>query len=109
MVSPRRRKVILAGLATAVAPAAFAALPAAQEKLVLSGRLLGTNGQPLAGASVAADGAQATTDADGRFMLVTRTGIQGVTCEGHTPEGFVPLQQRRDAQGIWRATVALTL
>ena len=109
MVSPRRREVLVAGLATTIAPTVFAALPGVREKLILSGRLLGTNGQPLAGASVAADGAQATTDADGRFMLVTRTGIQGVTCEGHTPEGFVPLQQRRDAQGIWRATVALTL
>ena len=109
MVSLRRREVLIAGLATTVAPAAFAALPAARETLILSGRLLGTDGQPLAGATVSADGAQASTDADGRFLLVTRTGISAVTCDGHPIEGFVPLKQRRDAQGTWRATVALTL
>jgi hypothetical protein len=108
MVSPRRREVIIAGLATAVAPTVFAALPPAREKLILSGRVLGTNGKPLAGATVAADGARATTDADGRFLLVTRTGIYGVTCDGRSTEGFLR-NQRRDAQGTWRATVALTL
>jgi hypothetical protein len=112
MVSPRRREVIIAGLATAVAPAVLAALPSlpntAREKLILSGRVLGTDGHPPAGATVAADGAQATTDADGRFLLVTRTGIYGVTCDGRSTEGFL-LNQRRDAQGTCRATVALTL
>jgi len=109
MVSLRRREVLIAGLATTVAPTVLAALPAIREKLILSGRLLGADGQPLAGATVAADGAQATTDVDGRFMLFTRSGICGVSCDGRSIEGFVPLDQRRDAQGTWRATVALTL
>jgi protocatechuate 3,4-dioxygenase beta subunit len=108
MVSLRRREVLIAGLATVAAPAAFAALPPAREKLILSGRLLGTDGKPLAGATIAADGARATTDADGRFMLLSRTGIYGVTCDGRSTEGFVS-NQRRDAKGTWRATVALTL
>ena len=55
MLSPRRREVIIAGLATLVAPAAFAALP-----------------------------------------------------EGRPVEGYVS-NRRRDAEGVWRATVALTL
>jgi hypothetical protein len=112
MVSPRRREVIIAGLATAVAPAVLAALPSlantAREKLILSGRLLGTDGRPLAGATVAASEAHTLTDADGRFLLLTTTGMYGVTCEGHSTEGFVS-NQRRGADGTWRATVALTL
>ncbi|HYR33326.1 MAG TPA: carboxypeptidase regulatory-like domain-containing protein [Burkholderiales bacterium] len=108
MVSPRRREVIIAGLATVVAPAALAALPAAPEKLILSGRVLGTHGRPLAGATVAAGAARAVTDADGRFLLLTTTRMYGVTCEGRSTEGFVS-NQRRSADGTWRATVALTL
>lgn len=109
MVSPRRREVLIAALATTVAPTVLAALPARGEKLILSGRVLGADGEPLAGAIVAADGAQATTDTDGRFMLFARTGPRGITCDGRSTEGFVPLEERRDSQGTWRATVALTV
>src|SRR5207248_223282 len=101
-------EVIIAGLATAVAPTVFAALPPARAKLILSGRVLGTNGKPLAGATVAAGEAHALTDADGRFLLVTTTDIYGVTCGGRSTEGFVS-RQRRGADGAWRATVALAL
>ena len=109
MVSPRRRQVLIAGLATTVVPTVLAALPAAREKLILSGRLLGTNGQPVAGANVAAGDVHATTDADGRFVMSTRTGISGITCDGRSTEGSVPLRQWIDAQGTCRATVALTI
>lgn len=109
MVSLRRRQIIIAGLGTVVAPAAFAALPEAKERLVLSGRILGSDGKPLAGAAVAAGGACSLTDADGRFMLITTTrAYRGVTCDGRPVEGYVS-NRRRDTDGTWRATVGLTL
>jgi hypothetical protein len=121
MVSLRRRQVIIAGLATAAAPAAFCAAPwdvaahttSTEEKLVLSGRILGSDGRPLAGATVAAGRDWAATDADGRFALLTTTRranppLYRVTCDGHAAEGFVS-DQRRDTDGTWRASFGLTL
>jgi len=108
MLSPRRREVIIAGLATLVAPAVFAALPASAEKLVLSGRVLAADGTPLAGARVAAGAAQSITDADGRFVLQTTRPHYRVSCEGRSLEGFVA-NRRRDRDGTWRATVGVTL
>lgn len=112
MVSLRRRQVIIAGLGTVVAPAAISAtasaVPDKPEKLVLSGRILGPGGKPLAGAAVAAGAASALTDADGRFMVVTTTPRYRVTCDGRSAEGFVS-NQRRDAEGTWRSTFGLTL
>ncbi|HEY3077103.1 MAG TPA: hypothetical protein VGJ74_18185 [Burkholderiales bacterium] len=108
MVSPRRRQVIIAGLASVVAPAAFCALPAQPEKLVLSGRVLGADGMPLAGVMVASGAARAETDADGRFVLVTTRPFYRVTCGDRAAEGFVA-NRRRDSEGTWRATVGLTL
>ena len=108
MVSLRRRQVIIAGLGTVVAPAAFHALPERREKLILSGRILGSDGKPLAGATVAAGGAYTVTDADGRFLVVTTTRLYGVTCDGRSTEGFVS-NQRRDTDGTWRATCGLKL
>jgi hypothetical protein len=106
MVSLRRREVIIAGLGSFVLPALTFAAP--EEKLVLSGRILGSEGKPLAGATVAAGSARAVTDADGRFMLVTTTRLYGVTCDGRSTEGFVS-NQRHDNDGTWRATVGLKL
>jgi len=108
MLSPRRREVIIAGLGIAIAPAVFATLPAAPEKLILSGRVLAANGAPLAGAQVCAGSAQATTDADGRFVLLTTQPHYRVSCEGRALEGFV-VNRRRDDEGVWRATVGLTV
>jgi hypothetical protein len=108
MVSLRRREVIVAGLGMAIAPAVFCALPAGPEKLVLSGRVLGPDGRPLAGAKVAAGAARAETDADGRFVLVTTRPHYRVSCEGRALEGFVS-NRRRDSEGTWRATVGLSL
>jgi hypothetical protein len=112
MVSLRRRQVIIAGLGTVLAPAAISATPSPvpekDEKLVLSGRILGPDGKALAGATVAAGRARAATDADGRFMLITNTRRYRVTCNGHATEGFVS-NQRRDTEGTWRSTLGLTL
>jgi hypothetical protein len=108
MVSLRRRQVTIALLGGMVAPAVFAALPKKPEQLVLSGRILGLDGKPLAGATIASGLDQAVTDADGRFLLVTTTRLYGVTCDGHPTEGIIA-NQRRDIEGTWRATCGLTL
>lgn len=81
--SPRRRDLMIATLAGAAAPAAFAGLPGAvapasePQRLVVSGRFVGPDGRAIAGAMVEAWGADssapaiATTDGDGRFVLAT--------------------------------------
>src|ERR1051325_5550058 len=73
MLSPRRRQVIIAGLGTAVAPAAFAALPAieAPQKLLLCGRVLGSDGRPLSGAAVVSGQGRAFPYAGGGVLLVS--------------------------------------
>jgi protocatechuate 3,4-dioxygenase beta subunit len=102
--------VIIAGLGAVVAPAAFAALPAvaAPQKLLLSGRVVGPDGRPLSGATVAAGRARALTDADGRFMLVTTTPHYRVSYRARSAEGTVsnPLP---GADGTVRASIGLTL
>jgi protocatechuate 3,4-dioxygenase beta subunit len=102
--------VIIAGLGVAVAPAAFAALPTAEapQKLLLSGRVLGPDGRPLPGASVAAGQARTVTDADGRFMLATTTPRYRVTYRGRSAEGMVS-NPRPGADGMGRASIGLTL
>ena len=110
MLSPRRRQVIIAGLGTAVTPAAFAVLPTvdARQRLVLSGRVLGPDAKPLAGAMVAAGQARTATDADGRFMLVTTTPRYRVTYRGRSAEGMVS-NPMPGADGTGRASIGLTL
>ena len=107
MLAPRRRQVMIAILGGIVAPAAFAALPKNPQKLVLSGRVLGADGKPLAGAAIAYGRDQAVTDADGRFLLITTTRAYGVTCNGRSTEGILS-KQERDSEGTWRATCSLT-
>lgn len=109
-LSLRRRQVIIAGLGAVFAPAAFAALPTAEEpqKLLLSGRVVGSEGKPLSGAFVAAGRARTETDADGRFMLVTTTPRYRVTYRGRSAEGRVS-SPRPGAGGIGRASIGLTL
>ena len=102
MVSLTRRQVIIAGLAAPLAPAAgFAAStgPEKPEKLVLSGRVLRSNGKPLAGAAFEIGEHPVVTDADGRFVVVTDTRAAGGNSFG----------ARRDSEGTWRATLGLTL
>jgi len=110
MLSPRRRQVIVAGLGAVVAPTAFAALPAvdAPQKLLLSGRVVGPDGKPLSGATVAAGRARTLTDADGRFMLITATPRYRVTYRGRSAEGMVS-NPRTNADGTRRASIGLTL
>ena len=96
MVSLSRRQVLIGGTLGFIAPAITFASQGT-EKLVLSGRITGHAGKPLAGASFALGKAQVTTDADGRFMLVTDTGI------------YPASNARRDHQGTWRATIGITL
>ena len=94
MVSLSRRQVLIGGIACAIAPAIpFPVLGA--EKLILSGRVL-RDGRPAAGAGLTIGGHAVLTDADGRFMVVGETRA-------------LPANADRDADGVWRATVSLTL
>ena len=110
MLSPRRRQVIIAGLASSIAPAALSAIVSSEEprRLVLSGRVIGLDEKPLSGATVASGATRAATDADGRFVLVTDTRRYRVTYRGRSAEGLVS-NQRPDADGTWRASFGLTL
>jgi hypothetical protein len=104
MVSPRRRQVIIGALASAVAPSAFALLPEDRVDLILSGRVVGENGNAMRGEKVISGGAQAVTDADGRFVL--RTGSRHYRVADI--EGYVA-NAHADIEGTWRATFSVTL
>jgi hypothetical protein len=125
MISLRRRQAIIAGLGTLIAPAVLSAprlysshggtprLDASEERLVLSGRVLGLDGKALASATVMVGEDRVATDADGRFVLVTTTRraerpLYRVSRDGHAAEGVVS-NQRRDTDGTWRATFGLML
>jgi hypothetical protein len=110
MLSPRRRQVIIAGLASTIAPAALSAIVSRDEpqRLVLSGRVVGPDEKPLPGATVAAGATRAATDADGRFVLVTDTRRYRVSYRGRFAEGLAS-SPRPDGDGTWRASFALTL
>jgi hypothetical protein len=150
--SAKRRQLMIAGAAMSAVPAGalaatcgggivaaaenpFAAGSAGQ-KLVLSGRILGVDCQPLAGAiieawHVAAAPVSTTTDADGRFVLITAVpATEGgqprlsylVTHPAHdarvhelnftrasngSAQGVAQIE--RDAAGVWRAAFGMTL
>ncbi len=155
-ISIKRRQLMIAGAAGALAPAGTLAarcgggivsatqnepgafgIDGAGQKLVLSGRVLGADCQPLSGAIVEAWHAGAapvrtTTDADGRFVLVTVAPAAGqgdvphlsylVTHPAHDlrvhrldftraanrgAEGIAQLE--RDDAGVWRAACGLTV
>jgi hypothetical protein len=149
-ISLRRRQVMIAGLAAAAAPAPLfaqvcvpvagaasrppkvAELVAAIEgdKLIVSGRVMGSDCKPLAGALVevwsasSERGTSVTTDADGRFMLTTAAATEGlqlrVSHRGQTiqtqrrlmTEGDtdgVTAHVERDESGVWRTTLGLVL
>ena len=108
MVSPRRRQVIIGGLAAVVAPVAMSALPESPTKLVLSGRVIARDGRPFQGARIAAGNALASTDADGRFVLHATTRHYRVTGVDAFAEGFVA-GAHADIDGTWRATFSITL
>src|SRR5262245_16426126 len=125
MISFRRRRVIIAGLSAITAPAALSRSPlyagtdsfcrfgGSGETLVLSGRVLDSAGKPLASAAVTVGHNSVATDADGRFVVVTTIRraerlLYRVTRDRHAAVGFV-FDPRRDTDGTWRATFALTL
>lgn len=148
-VSLRRRQLVIAGLAGSAAPAlagqfrgsgaAVGELGAveADHGLVVSGRVIGRNGRPLAGAAVEVwranartGGARATTDGDGRFFAKVAADSPGrpyrihyrVSAGGRTlaadelyfARGRAVAERRsgylqRDEEGTWRATFGISL
>lgn len=142
-VSLRRRHLIIAGLVGIAMPAgvfaaqsagtrrgALAAESADGSGLVVSGRILGYDGKPLADATVeawqpgeAGSCLRASTDADGRFVLTSNTCAE----HGGRPQAlsyrvrhpgqraleskldFAHAQLQRDDTGTWRTAVGLTL
>ena len=157
-ISIKRRQLMIATTATMAGAVAPAGLLAAQcgggvvaaaehenafgadatgQKLVLSGRVLGFGCQPLAGAVIEAWHAdalpvRATTDGDGRFVLITQApaGGRGVAPHlsyhvthpahdlqvhelyftresGRAAESVAQLE--RDSAGVWRAAFGLSL
>ena len=128
--SPGRRQVILTGFASFAAPALLYAAPPGRDpgaqaaqaprRLVLSGRVVCPNGEPLVGAGVEvwhagehAGGHRVSSDGDGRFLLIAGTRHPArlryrVTHAGRSLEGPVAKLQQDDA-GTWRATFGLTL
>ena len=105
----------------------------AGEKLVVSGRVVGADCRPLPGALVelwgaqASLNAQATTDADGRFVLTSAVPARGSIHLRISHNGKVILTQRRlspepsgeagtetaevhrDEAHVWRTTLGLTI
>jgi hypothetical protein len=74
---------------------------------VLSGRIVGADGKPLAGAAVESGASRVATDADGRFVLLTNTRRYRISHRGRSAEALVS-NQRPDVDGTWRASFGLT-
>jgi hypothetical protein len=117
--SPRRRQLIVGGLSampmSALASQAVVAASTAHGHLVVSGRILGADGQPVSGALVevlrAGSEATATTDADGRFMVTTTASTRIRYRVSHRDHGtrVEQLNLAQDAAGTWRGTFGLAL
>ena len=138
-ISLRRRYLVVAGLAGAAAPAAVFAMTESPQhglavsgdgagRLVVSGRILGDGGQPLAGATVELwagssrePSGRTSTDADGRFFSAVAPVGRGrpqdiryrVSHRGHatpvTRLSFARSEMQRDEAGAWRATFGAAL
>jgi protocatechuate 3,4-dioxygenase beta subunit len=131
-ISLRRRQLMIAGAAaapaTALASQAGDALMAglaagtAHGKLVVSGRILGRDGEALRGAKVELVNARAEetaimTDADGRFLFTTAAASRIDYRIVHSGQATPVRQLRfggehiarldRDHEGTWRTTFAL--
>ena len=148
-ISLRRRHLLIAGAAAAAAPGTLLAnecvpLPGraarptvaelatemAGEKLIVSGRVVGADCKPLAGALVelwsvgegpgtsagAEAGASTSTDGDGRFMVTSSAPVRGdvhirVSYKGQTLVTRAQLSREnvfRDESNVWRTTVGLS-
>ena len=133
-ISLRRRQLMLAGTAASAVPTGIFAFPAiaapfGTETLLVSGRIVDTDGKPVTGALIemASPAHTATTDGDGRFMLTTRVSRRDEYVDYRvTRPASSPVHERlhvtysergdsnakalsRDEQGVWRTTFALTL
>ena len=147
--SLKRRHLMIAGAAAAALPAgvwAQACTPrvagmsrkptvteiatdTTAEKLIVSGRVVGADCRPLPGALVELWGAEsdvsarATTDADGRFVLVSAVPARGAVHLRISHNGKVILTRRRlsgdaasdeiahvyrDESRVWRTTLGVT-
>ena len=124
---------MIAGLAGIAAPACAFTLPpgkaafatgATPANMVVSGRVVGPDGKPLAGAAIAAlnSTVNATTDADGRFVFTTtaphaQDRLQSFDCRiSHAAHStrqsridFSRAHVQRDETGTWRAALGLNL
>src|SRR5262245_7481495 len=125
-VSARRRQVIVASLAGMAAPAVLAATGASAETgespMIVSGRILGADLGPLAGATIEARDPEkrsvvtAITDADGRFFAALPRARRGLDYRiSHPALGTLPSRQQkltylqRDEAGVWRASLGIAL
>ncbi len=134
-ISLRRRQLMMASAAAAPmavfanqsGDALLAGLAAStvQGRMVVSGRMLGRDGEPLRGATVELVNARTendvavTTDADGRFMFVTAAAARIDYRVIHGGESTPVRQLRfggeqaarldRDGEGTWRTTFGLAL
>jgi hypothetical protein len=139
VASPRRRKTLAAAGAAMLAPALGRAADACTSagnpfgagggRLVLSGQVRDAAGRPLAGQAFELRGThgllgRASTDGDGRFVLEMRAPGKGERLAWFSDIGtprqirFAAVQTSaseatarvmRDADGNWRAAVALSL
>ena len=129
-ISLRRRHLMIAAVAGLAVPAGVFAASSnkdgtefAERPLIVSGRITDANGKPVAGATVTAAPANATTDADGRFVFTTVADNaridrpQSLYCRvSHSMHGtrdhridFSRASIQRDDAGAWRAAVGLRL
>jgi hypothetical protein len=121
-ISLRRRQLIVGSLAAT--PMAALATQTTNSllvtatpngHLVVSGRIVGADGKPVFGALVevlrAGSDATATTDADGRFMVMTTSSTRiryRVSHKEHATR-VEELNLAADAAGTWRGTFGLAL
>ena len=125
-VSTRRRQVMAATLASIAAPVVLAATGASAETgeppMIVSGRILGADLGPLAGATIEARDPEKSsivtviTDADGRFFVALPRARRGLDYRiSHPALGTLPSRQQelthvqRDEAGVWRASLGIAL
>jgi hypothetical protein len=140
-ISVRRRQIMIAGAVSAATPAGVLAAQGADpaeltqpavlasfvrsgDKLIVSGRVVDAERNAIAGALVETshDAVTTTTDADGRFMLMTSAGRRGRsgTLVIRAPDPSSPARAasvpenarhdpQRDEHDVWRTTVAVVL
>ena len=132
ITSVRRRQIVIAGIVAGATPASVLAAQrlaresespravrfgiASGDRMVLSGRVVDSAGAPVRGALVAArrGAMSATTDADGRFVIVAEPAVRGTSdIEVHVSHRRTSTNDhvfvRRDEAGSWRGTLEVAL